>query len=121
MTDESFKIIGWCRDKRFTDHYSEGATRPKNATSDPNEWLPVISNDDYNRAVQLQADIDRLTERLSPDPQGGDWIDVLEDRVEGLQADLDSAVEVAYKRGATEWVRLNYPKQYERLSGENKP
>lgn len=37
------------------------------------------------------------------------------DKIEGLEADLDSAVEVAYDRGATEWTRLNYPTQYKRL------
>lgn len=40
------------------------------------------------------------------------------DRAEGLEADLDDAVEVAWKRGATEWVRLNYPKHYARFTGE---
>jgi hypothetical protein len=40
------------------------------------------------------------------------------DRSEGLEADRDSAVEVAWKRGATEWVRLNYPKHYARFTGE---
>ncbi|CAN7654773.1 hypothetical protein LJR231_005126 [Phyllobacterium sp. LjRoot231] len=39
----------------------------------------------------------------------------LEDKIQGLEANLDSAVEIAYLRGATEWVRLNYPSQYERL------
>ncbi|NTG01832.1 hypothetical protein G6L30_17075 [Agrobacterium rhizogenes] len=37
------------------------------------------------------------------------------DKIEGLEADLDSAIEVAYRRGATEWVRLNYPIHYARL------
>lgn len=37
------------------------------------------------------------------------------DKIEGLEADLGSAVEVAFKRGATEWVRLNYPEHYKRL------
>ncbi|TGP27968.1 hypothetical protein EN814_09815 [Mesorhizobium sp. M2D.F.Ca.ET.171.01.1.1] len=42
------------------------------------------------------------------------------DKIEGLEADLDSAVEVAWKRGATDWVRMNYPKHYERFTtGEN--
>lgn len=34
------------------------------------------------------------------------------DKIDGLSSDLESAVEVAYKRGATEWVRLNYPKHF---------
>jgi hypothetical protein len=39
----------------------------------------------------------------------------LEHKVHDLEADLNSAVEIAYLRGATEWVRINYPSQYERL------
>lgn len=38
------------------------------------------------------------------------------DKIEGLEADLDSAVEVAFKSGATDWVRLNYPQMFARLS-----
>jgi hypothetical protein len=37
------------------------------------------------------------------------------DKIEGLEADLDSAVEVAYRRGATDWVRMNYPAKYAAL------
>ncbi len=36
----------------------------------------------------------------------------LEDKIDGLECDLDSAVETAYKRGATEWARLNYPNHW---------
>lgn len=43
-------------------------------------------------------------------------IDMLADKIEGLKADLDAAVEVAFKRGATDWVRLNYPDQFNRLT-----
>lgn len=39
-----------------------------------------------------------------------------QDKIDGLEADLDSAVEVAWKRGAHEWVRLNYPKHSERFA-----
>ena len=35
--------------------------------------------------------------------------------VESLRVKLDSAVEIAFLHGATEWVRLNHPSQYERL------
>lgn len=31
------------------------------------------------------------------------------DKIEGLEADLRGAVQVAYRRGAKEWARLNYP------------
>lgn len=40
------------------------------------------------------------------------------DKIEGLDADLESAVETAYRRGATEWTRLNYPALYERFAAE---
>jgi hypothetical protein len=44
------------------------------------------------------------------------------DKIDGLEADLDSAVEVAWRRGAIDWVRMNYPKHYERLTtAENQP
>ena len=43
----------------------------------------------------------------------------LEDKVDGLTADLREAVEVAFLRGATEWVRLNYPADFKRLSALN--
>lgn len=49
--------------------------------------------------VQLHHETDRLT-----------------DKIEGLEADLSSAVETAFKRGATEWTRLNYPDAFARLS-----
>ncbi|NTG86147.1 hypothetical protein G6L15_08310 [Agrobacterium rhizogenes] len=39
----------------------------------------------------------------------------LQDKVDGLEADLDSAVEVAFRHGAHEWTRLNYPTHFERL------
>lgn len=35
--------------------------------------------------------------------------------IDGLKANLDSAIEIAFVHGATEWVRLNYPTHYERL------
>lgn len=46
-------------------------------------------------------------------------VDILreaEDKIEGLEADLESAVETAFKRGATEWTRLNYPDLYARFN-----
>ena len=45
-----------------------------------------------------------------------DKITALIDEVEALRSELDSAVEVAFNRGATEWVKLNYPEQYAKLS-----
>lgn len=40
----------------------------------------------------------------------------LYDKIDGLESELRSAVEVAYSHGAHEWVRLNYPAQYLALS-----
>ena len=31
------------------------------------------------------------------------------DKIDGLESDLSSAVEVAYNRGAVDWVKMNYP------------
>jgi hypothetical protein len=44
-----------------------------------------------------------------------DVTEQLRDRVEGLEADLDSAVAVAWCRGAIDWVKLNYPSHAARL------
>lgn len=38
------------------------------------------------------------------------------DEIDGLRSDLTNAVETAFRRGATEWTRLNYPAIYERLT-----
>lgn len=40
----------------------------------------------------------------------------LEEKVEGLEADLFSAVEVAFKRGAVEWTEANYPAWHKHLT-----
>jgi len=37
------------------------------------------------------------------------------DKIEGLTADLRNAVEVAYRRGATDWTRLNYPTWFQQF------
>ena len=47
--------------------------------------------------------------------------DELEDKIDGLESDLSSAVDVLFRRGdneAREWIRLNYPKQYAALKKE---
>ena len=48
-------------------------------------------------------------------------VDELEDKIDGLESELSSAVDVLFWRGddeAREWVRLNYPKQYAALKKE---
>lgn len=42
--------------------------------------------------------------------------DALCNKIEGLEVDLDIAFEVYFKMGATEWVQLNYPEHYKRLT-----
>jgi hypothetical protein len=48
--------------------------------------------------------------------------DELEDKIDGLESDISSAVDVLFWHGddeAREWVRLNYPKQYAALKKES--
>ena len=47
--------------------------------------------------------------------------DELEDKIDGLESELSSAVDVLFWHGddeAREWVRLNYPNQYDVLKKE---
>ena len=67
-----------------------------------------LADEHAARAEKAEAERDALAERVR----------VLEDKVEGLTDDLESAVEVAFKRGATEWTRLNYPKRFAALTGK---
>lgn len=46
----------------------------------------------------------------------GETCEKAADKIEGLQADLESAVETAFNRGAAEWTRLNYPDLYARFN-----
>jgi hypothetical protein len=48
-------------------------------------------------------------------PQAANQTRRLQVTIDGLKANLDSAVEVAFLHGASEWVRLNHPTHYERL------
>jgi len=50
--------------------------------------------------------------------EAADRIEALEDSVEGLEADLHNAVQVAYNRGAVEWARLNYRSMIPWLEGQ---
>ena len=69
--------------------------------------------------TELAKKVDEAKERLrpylaapaSPLPEGGGW----QDKAEGLESDLRQAVLVAWKRGAEEWCRLNYPQWIEWL------
>lgn len=59
---------------------------------------------------------DRLTDLAKSLTAAQEENERLRDKVDGLEADLQNAVETAFKRGATEWARLNYPKLYAALS-----
>lgn len=37
------------------------------------------------------------------------------DKIDGLESDLENAIETAFKRGADAWCLLNYPDMYEKL------
>ena len=93
-----------------TDHYNDHGGRYDQISSPveivSGEWGgPTGANAAFiaaaNPAVIL-ALLDRL-DALEGRAQAA------EDKAEGLSADLRMAVQVAYRRGATEWARLNYP------------
>ena len=67
-----------------------------------------------SRWTQFQRDQRKLAEIIGEalNAERERW----QDKIDGLSADLDNAVETAFKRGATEWTRLNYPEQFARLS-----
>ncbi|MCS4088425.1 hypothetical protein [Rhizobium sp. BK176] len=48
------------------------------------------------------------------------WETIVEEKIEGLESDLESAVQAAYNRGAVEWAKLNYPTWIERLETNKK-
>jgi len=47
-------------------------------------------------------------------------IENLSDKLDAVSSELDACVEVCYNRGATEFVRLNYPSHFERLQERDK-
>lgn len=64
----------------------------------------------------------RAVKDRAPAPVGGgkeEDVGKWQDKAEGLEADLRSAVMVAWKRGAHEWCRLNYPQWVEWLEAEH--
>lgn len=69
---------------------------------------------------QAVAKWNRRAASASPLPEGGGEVD-LRDKAEGLEADLRQAVLVAWKRGAEEWCRLNYPQWVEWLEACHAP
>lgn len=78
---------------------------------------------------EIMENMDRLSQEILKEGGVGDMrplllreasklIESQADTISGLESDLFLAVSTAFKRGATEWTRLNYPKYYERLTGE---
>ena len=59
---------------------------------------------------------DSIADRLRAGPCSGDPVfEEAADKIDGLEEDLRSAVEVAWRRGAETWVRNNYPAHVARL------
>ena len=65
----------------------------------------------FNR---YRAEKRRAEELLEANNRYLDRARAAEEKIEGLQAELESAVDVAFNRGAHGWVRMNYPDHYER-------
>lgn len=80
----------------------------------PGDKPPVDTSDvGAYRAMMAASPLHIPIEAVNGGDEEEPW---WKDKIEGLEADLDSAIEVAWKRGATDWVRLNYPTHYARLS-----
>lgn len=45
-------------------------------------------------------------------------LEALQDRVDGLESELSEAIKVAFRRGGTQWVEINYPEHFKRLHEE---
>lgn len=60
------------------------------------------------------ADI-RAIKGIGVKPMLSELADVIADKIDGLEADLDNAVETAFKRGARKWCKDNYPDKYVRF------
>lgn len=78
-----------------------------------NEIVSLIRAYTSATVAEAEAAANALLSRRASDATPADERD---DTIDGLRSDLEAAVEVAYKRGATEWVRLNYPDQFKKLS-----
>lgn len=85
-------------------------------------WPAFEGRQPDNLHTALAYEVDHLRQQVAGRLTAGSDstlacdVEQLSDRVEGLSSDLDAAVEVAFRHGATEWVRLNYPTHFERLS-----
>ena len=89
VTDQDVRSL----DRDALERMVEKAARDARMSSDPSAFTRIMT--------------DALATALAPVIQGRQ--DLL-DKIDGLESDLDGAVEVAIGRGAVEWGRLNYPR-----------
>lgn len=73
-------------------------------------------NEERDRNAALSSPATPVQPTASVEAVEPEMMEALYDKIEGLEADLESAVEVAFRRGAAEWTRLNYPTLYTRLN-----
>ena len=71
--------------------------------------MELVERLERRSAVAKSADLIGLSDTLA---EAAACIRELVDSREGLNEDLYQAVLVAYRRGATEWTRLNYPQWF---------
>jgi hypothetical protein len=64
---------------------------------------------------KLRIDLENLVEAHDLQKE-----EIAEDKIEGLESDLESAVQVAYNRGAVQWAKDNYPTWIDRLEANKK-
>lgn len=69
--------------------------------------------------VALDPKMREILTRFAGTAMKAALVEYVEDVVEGIEADLEEAVKVAWSRGATDWTRLNYPDLYERFEKKN--
>lgn len=77
----------------------------------------------FDENIELRKRVDdlleannRYLERARASDAAVDQLNEAQGKIEGLEAELSDAVEVAFKNGAYEWVHLNYPDHYKRLA-----
>jgi ABC-type Fe3+-hydroxamate transport system substrate-binding protein len=82
-------------------------------------------NDDIPASTAWKNAVEQIATALANAEREGmkraaEQIEELQDKIDGLSADLDNAVAVAYHRGALDWTRLNYPEHFARFeAGED--
>lgn len=72
----------------------------------------------FSRRLRSRAEAIRQLVDLGLKPPYGVDADEMVDKIDGLSSDLDEAVRIAFKYGATDWVKMNYPALYENFTRE---